>query len=451
MRVLVVVAVLAARGWGEAGHLARVVAKKEEMAVLNSAWVGAEKKWSVYKRVFGKSYASAEAEAAAMAAFVENDATIVRHNGESSSPYTLGHNAFSDMTWEEFRRQRVGGFRARARTAAVVAAETGGEAPPESIDWVALGAVTGVKDQGSCGSCWAFSTTGALEGAYFVSNGTLLSLSEQMLVDCDTTDDGCAGGLMDDAFGWIETDGGICSEASYSYVGVDGSCEASCAKAVTLSGFVDVASGDEDALKAAVAMQPVSVAIEADQAVFQLYASGVLDSTACGTTLDHGVLVVGYGTTTNATDYWYVKNSWGTSWGMDGYLMMARGENMCGIAEEPSYPVGAAAAADAADDDSDDSHYSDPYEGGCLDDETEIQIEGVSGEACAPSCSVFSSCPTDVPDGVTGTPECALQDVLSGAMYCAIICSADRLGDDQCGDNASCKSISGVGICTYDA
>lgn len=177
-----------------------------------------------------------------------------------------------------------------------------------SIDWVAKGAVTPVKNQQQCGSCWAFSTTGAIEGAYFVASGKLESLSEEDLVQCDHNgDQGCQGGLMDNAFDWV-SENGICSESAYPYTsggGTTGTCKTGCSAVVTITGHTDVPSKDEDALKAAVSKQPVSVAIEADKSAFQLYSGGVLDSAACGTSLDHGVLVVGYGT--DGKDYWKVK------------------------------------------------------------------------------------------------------------------------------------------------
>ena len=200
------------------------------------------------------------------------------------------------------------------------------------------------------GSCWAFSTTGSIEGAYQIASGTLVSLSEEELVQCDrVSDNGCEGGLMDNAFEWIEKNG-IALESTYPYTsggGQTGSCDKSKAiPAVTISSFKDVPKGDEDALKSAVALGPVSIAIEADKSAFQLYKSGVLDSPSCGKKLDHGVLAVGYGSDSDSgKDFWKVKNSWGATWGEQGFIRMVRGSNMCGIASQASYPTGAKAAS----------------------------------------------------------------------------------------------------------
>ena len=224
-------------------------------------------------------------------------------------------------------------------------------AAPDAIDWVTKGAVTPVKNQGQCGSCWSFSATGSMEGAYQIATGKLVSLSEEDLVECDQVDQGCGGGLMDNAFKFVMKNG-IAAEAAYPYIsgtGIRGLCKdkKEANAVVTVTGFKDVPPKDEDALKTAVALGPVSVAIEADKSAFQLYKSGVLEKKSCGTKLDHGVLVVGYGTAPGIfgkKDYWKVKNSWGATWGEEGYIRLARGKNMCGVAEQPSYPTGAKAA-----------------------------------------------------------------------------------------------------------
>jgi len=212
---------------------------------------------------------------------------------------------------------------------------------PDSVDWTLQGYVTQVKDQGQCGSCWAFSTTGGLEGQHFRYTGALISLSEQNLVDC-VSGNNCNGGWMDTAFAWIRDNGGIDTEDSYPYEAVNGACRYNPGNiGATVTGWVDIASGNEDALLAACADNgPISVAIDASQSSFQFYSSGVYYEPACSTsTLDHGVLVAGYGVD-NGTPFWLVKNSWGQGWGSGGYLLMARNQgNNCGIATAGSYPT----------------------------------------------------------------------------------------------------------------
>jgi len=303
---------------------------------------------------YGKTYSSAFAEAKALRAFTHNEEQVTNHNTQTTFTYTLGHNEFSDLTTDDFFAYRLG-FNASLPRPKPTATHTYTAeqlaAAPTAVDWVSQGAVTPIKNQGQCGSCWSFSATGAIEGAYHLATGKLASLSEEDLVQCDTVDNGCQGGLMDNAFKFVETHG-VAAEQAYPYIsgtGIRGLCKSSkeSAAVVTVTGFHDVPSGDEDALKTAVAQQPVSVAIEADKAVFQLYKSGVLDSRGCGTRLDHGVLIVGYGTQKGLfgqKDYWKVKNSWGATWGDEGYLKIARGKNMCGIATQPSYPTGAKAS-----------------------------------------------------------------------------------------------------------
>ncbi|KAJ1462001.1 cysteine proteinase [Pelagophyceae sp. CCMP2097] len=308
-----------------------------------------------WKAKHGVSFHTRDEAAARFGIWCLKDDEIRAHN-EAKSPYKLGHNQFSHLTHDEFAADRKLGvhstyakfataFKGFKHSALRLQRDANATDVPESVDWATQGAVTPVKDQGQCGSCWAFSTTGSMEGAYFYKNKVLKSFSEQMLVDCDRNDEGCNGGLMDNAFDWLQQNGGICSEDDYPYSSglslATSYCRASCAKVAGTvpTTYTDVKSSDA-ALMAAVAQQPVSVAIEADQASFQSYSSGVL-TRACGTSLDHGVLVVGYGTL-DGVDYWKVKNSWGPAWGQEGYILLARGiaqaGGQCGILSAASYP-----------------------------------------------------------------------------------------------------------------
>merc|ERR1712054_650110 len=244
-----------------------------------------------------------------MGVFKANVDIIEEHNAKKLS-YWLGVNEFADLTWVEFSSTHLG-----YKAGSAVSGLTKVPFPnitdvAATVNWVKAGAVTPVKNQQRCGSCWAFSSTGALEGALKIAGNPLTSLSEEDLVQCNSiTDHGCQGGLMDNAFNWVEQNG-ICSEQAYPYTsggGVTGSCKKGCSPVMTITGHTDVPSRNENALKAAVSKQPVSVAIEADKSAFQLYRSGILDNSGCGTNLDHGVLVVGYGTG-SGKDYWKVKN-----------------------------------------------------------------------------------------------------------------------------------------------
>ncbi|CAM8899927.1 unnamed protein product [Rhodiola kirilowii] len=299
-----------------------------------------------------KSYNQLGEEAKRFEIFKDNLRFIEEHNSLNRS-YKLGLTRFADLTNEEYRalflgtrtdaRRRV----MKGKRASQRYAYRGGEKLPMSVDWRASGAVTGVKDQGMCGSCWAFSTVAAVEGINQIVSGELTSLSEQELVDCDTDQNaGCNGGLMDYAFEFIIRNGGLETEADYPYTAVDGECSLSSkkkiGKVVSIDGYEDVPPS-EKSLQKAVAHQPISVAIEASGRAFQLYQSGVF-SGECGQELDHGVAAVGYGSE-NGLDYWIVRNSWGTDWGEEGYIRMERNvvgrrlTGKCGIAMEPSYPT----------------------------------------------------------------------------------------------------------------
>ena len=214
---------------------------------------------------------------------------------------------------------------------------------PESVDWREKDLVTGVKNQQQCGSCWAFSAVGSMEGQHSKKSKHLVSLSESQIVDCDVngTDQGCGGGLMDGAFEYVIKQGGLESENSYPYKPEDEPCRFNRSEiSAQFSSFKDVEGGENGLQEAVASVGPISVAIDASQQSFQLYDKGVYYDEDCSSTmLDHGVLVVGYGRE-NGSDYWLVKNSWGVNWGENGYIKMARNRsNNCGIATNPSYPV----------------------------------------------------------------------------------------------------------------
>jgi C1A family cysteine protease len=269
--------------------------------------------------------------------FKSNLDFIQTHNQEGHS-YEVAMNQFGDLTTEEFKA-RNGFLNINKNYYRSLNTEESYPAANDALDWRAKGAVTPVKDQGQCGSCWAFSATGSIEGAAFIFSQTLPSLSEQELVDCSSSygNEGCNGGLMDQAFQYVKDKAGLAKEFDYPYKAVDQKCKSPLpahVPASAIKGFTDVVAENENDLMAQVQKGPVSVAIEADTMAFQFYSKGVFDNAGCGKNLDHGVLTVGYGT--DGKDYWIVKNSWGASWGEKGYIRLVRNKDMCGIADAAS-------------------------------------------------------------------------------------------------------------------
>ncbi|KAL5717780.1 hypothetical protein ACHQM5_010746 [Ranunculus cassubicifolius] len=278
--------------------------------------------------------------------FKNNVKFIHDSNKRPNVTYTLGLNKFADLSNEEFQSmytKMAPKVLTRERELQSFMYENVTEPLPESLDWRDKGAVTSVKDQGPCGSCWAFSTIAAVEGINQIRTRELVSLSEQELVDCDKKiNQGCNGGLMDYAFQFIVENGGISSDAEYPYNANENQCKVQkrMSPTVVIDGYEDVPANNNDDLIKAVSNQPVSVAIEAGGIYFQFYWKGVFSGT-CGTNLDHGVTIVGYGETNEGT-YWLVKNSWGSDWGESGYIRMERDvglEGLCGINKMASYPI----------------------------------------------------------------------------------------------------------------
>ena len=271
--------------------------------------------------------------------FAEVDAFITMHNNTESS-FKLGHNQFSTMTDEEKDRTR-GLLEPQYLWAGepVILSE---EANGDSLDWRAEGAVNAIQNQGSCGSCWSFSTMASVEGAHAIATGELVKLAEQQLVDCATRfNNGCNGGSMAFAFTYLKSNDAV-TEASYPYTAKDGTCYQDSAESsgVRTTGHTNVEQNSSSQLKAAVTQGVVSVAIQANRLVFQSYSSGIFDSTSCGTRLDHGVALVGYGSE-DGQDYWILRNSWGTTWGEEGYMRLADvdGEGICGVNMAAVYPA----------------------------------------------------------------------------------------------------------------
>jgi len=294
----------------------------------------------------GKAYSTNEEFEQRYANFKATVQLVRTHQANPNRTFERAVNKFADLSSEEFAERYLGYRPVRReylRSKNTVRLPT--TALPSTVDWVAAGKVSAVKNQGQCGSCYTFSTTGAVEAAYAIEHSTSPpSLSEQEIVDCSGSygNQGCNGGMMDNAFNWIINNGGICTESGYPYQAVQGNCQTSCTNYLTITSYTDVTPSSESQLQAALSRQPVSVAVDASQG-WQTYAGGIIDSSCgCSTNLDHGVLLVAYGTDSGEA-YWTIKNSWGPDWGENGYIRLKRnvgGAGTCGLASDPSYPTG---------------------------------------------------------------------------------------------------------------
>jgi len=338
------------------------------MCVLASAQTNEEmyRQFDNYQQEYAKHYDTAERRAVAFEGFAASFRFIQTENAKGHS-FKVGLNAFSDMLASDFRRTHFGavGNVSNAAMNGLVFLGMHDETPvedlPSAVDWRDHGAVTGVKDQGGCGSCWSFSTTGALEGAWKIATGTLVSLSEQQFLECDfgtggtfgNSNWGCGGGEPYWAFDYV-TGASLCTEWSYSYTAQDPDttehgqqlCKAHTSRCSVgiprgaVKGYKIVRRFSDSALMSAVAQQPISVGIDADADIFRHYSSGAITG-SCGLFIDHAVLLVGYGTE-NGVGFYLVKNSWGSSWGDEGYVRIARGGfpfGKCSITSSAHYPV----------------------------------------------------------------------------------------------------------------
>jgi C1A family cysteine protease len=315
-------------------------------APQNDIPAGVLKAFNLWRNTHNKAYNTVQEHNYRAKVFFQNFMKLKSHQETS---YSVGLNLFADLTEEEFLVKYTGyKYNANRQRNTAMKTVVLGQQPPAEVDWVKAGAVNGVKNQGQCGSCWAFSAVGALESAAKIAGAPLYSFSEQQLVDCSTKDGnhGCNGGLMDYAFKYMQEFGGMETEDTYPYKGVDGACKASVdkVKPPKVTGFVDVKQNSCDDLLASIVKGPVSVAVAAN--AMQFYTTGVFSNRFCGTGLNHGIVAVGYGNDKQSgKDFWLVRNSWGAAWGEHGYIRMYRGNDIqpktgiCGICMDASYPT----------------------------------------------------------------------------------------------------------------
>lgn len=300
----------------------------------------AQTKFMEYIVKFGKSYGTIEEYTFRLEVFMLMDFEITHHNANNEQ-WKMGHNKFSDYTEAEMEKML------KATAPMPDQEPTYLEAPTSftAVDWIAAGAVNTIQDQGSCGSCWAFSTICGLEGGHAVATGELLKFSEQQIVDCSTENNGCGGGMSYNGYKYFTYNQPM-SETEYPYKAVDGTCkyDADAAYNVNTASadwYVTVPFDEVDQMKAAIALKPLNVSIQGSSTVFRAYSSGVFNDSTCGNQHNHATNVVGMGITTDGIEYWVMRNSWGASWGEGGYMRMeiVEGDGQCGVQMWPIYPI----------------------------------------------------------------------------------------------------------------
>ncbi|XP_007241327.2 cathepsin S, ortholog 1 [Astyanax mexicanus] len=304
--------------------------------------------WNSWKVEFNKTYSNVSEEVFRSAVWKQNYLDVMKHNKAASSghhSYTLGINHLSDMTADEVNYQMNGlmveaGPRLEVNDSIWFLSES--SPPLPRVDWTEKGLVSPIQNQGPCGSCWAFSSVGALEGQMKKRTGRLVPLSPQNLVDCSVTvgNHGCRGGYLSKSFIYVIRNKGIDSDSFYPYEHKDGVCRyAVGGRAGYCSSFQVLPQSEEALIRAVSAVGPVSVGINAKLPSFHRYKSGIYDDPGCNPRMvNHAVLVVGYGTE-GGQDYWLLKNSWGLMWGEKGFFRMARNKNQCGISNFAIYPT----------------------------------------------------------------------------------------------------------------
>lgn len=297
--------------------------------------------WVSWKQKFGKSYGNDTEDVQKMKVFGENYNMVQYKNTLPGRTFKLGMTKFADLTKEEFKKMYLS---TQIAPKSPETSKLSTQNVPDHWDWSVTQGVTRIKNQGQCGSCWAFSATGAIEGLWWNLHQKQQEFSEQQLVDCSQSEGngGCQGGLMDYAFEYIKKNG-ITHEILYPYTGHDGwGCQfGGWEPKMTIDGYTDVVKADNDQLKAAVAKQPIAVGIAADE--IQMYDSGIFNNwEGCQGQIDHGVLLVGYGADDNGDLFWKIKNSWGDDFGEKGFFRLARkegkGVGICSVTEQASFP-----------------------------------------------------------------------------------------------------------------